>query len=29
MLISDDINDNEAFIDFAKNRNKKIYVIRV
>lgn len=28
MLISDDINDNEAFIDFAKNRNKKIYVIK-
>ncbi len=28
LLISDDINDNEAFIDFAKKKNKKIYIIK-
>lgn len=28
LLISDDINDNEAFIDFAKFKNKKIYIIK-
>ena len=28
LLISDDINDNEAFIDFAKMNNKKIYIIK-
>ena len=28
LLVSDDINDNEAFIDFAKIKKKKVYVIK-
>ena len=28
LLISDDINDNEAFIDFAKKNNKEVYIIK-
>ena len=29
MLISDDINDNEVFIDFVKKINKKYTLLRV
>ena len=28
MLISDDIGDNEAFMDFAKMINKKVHIIK-